>query len=461
MNVTTPFFRYLISVFTLLFVSLMFFTVEYINKSYEQNAQAAEKAWLAEHLDQATSNIEANIYANLDTLNALSVLLTHSQQSTLTHWQDIAPTLLRNTYHAINLSIATNDVLTHVYPMSGNETVIGVDLRQVPSQNSSLEKIRSSKSVFIDGPLYLIQGGYAIIARQPIFNGIDNQQSYWGHASIVIDVRQLVSQAINLALSEQLDNYQVSVQVLAPTKTDVIYGIPTTFSHAISHKMININNQHWQMAITPKEQAFSFSGFVKKQQIRILGYTGGGLLLFVIFLMLNAYRTAYLVSLKDDLTQLSNRRYALSTMDRLIHSGKHNSCFTIVRFDIHHFKQINDLFGHHAGDYVLLEIGQRLTQALRSSDTIARIDGDEFLLILPRVHLTQEIESIKSKIYQQLQDVPFTFEEHNIHLSISLGIAIYPDQATESKALLNMTEKAIFLDKQRFRNNIMDVEITV
>jgi diguanylate cyclase (GGDEF)-like protein len=122
--------------------------------------------------------------------------------------------------------------------------------------------------------------------------------------------------------------------------------------------------------------------------------------------------------------------------------------------DLDHFKPINDTLGHAFGDSLLHEIAKRIRAAVRESDTPARIGGDEFVVLLRNVQHAEDALTVAEKIRQTLNE-PFTIDKHTVTVSASMGIAMYPDDGTDSLELSKHADDAMYRAKQNGRNAVV------
>ena len=154
----------------------------------------------------------------------------------------------------------------------------------------------------------------------------------------------------------------------------------------------------------------------------------------------------------DALTGLANRRSFLQTFEQELKRAERTGAIVALIFlDIDHFKNINDTFGHSVGDALLTTVASRLRKALRQVDTIARMGGDEFTIILSELSDVHDIEDICQKILDELA-APTNVADHTIYVTASLGIAIYPDDCVEGEALLKSADQAMYEAKAAGRN---------
>jgi len=155
----------------------------------------------------------------------------------------------------------------------------------------------------------------------------------------------------------------------------------------------------------------------------------------------------------DILTGLPNRVLFTDRLKQAIVMAERDRRDTALLFlDLDHFKNVNDSIGHAYGDRLLKITADRIQHCLRSSDTVARIGGDEFVVILPLVSGADDISKVASKILESLNN-PVRLEEHEIYSSASIGISVFPDDGSTVEDLLKNADIALYQAKERGRNN--------
>lgn len=154
----------------------------------------------------------------------------------------------------------------------------------------------------------------------------------------------------------------------------------------------------------------------------------------------------------DALTGLPNRRLFNERIQiEIARSQRNKQKFCLMSFDLDQLKEVNDSFGHNTGDILLQAVSQRLLALLRKSDTIARMGGDEFLLILPEMKSFDDASQTAERILGALS-TPFHLEGYQINISTSIGITFYPDHANDIDALLKNADIAMYKAKQKGGN---------
>lgn len=154
----------------------------------------------------------------------------------------------------------------------------------------------------------------------------------------------------------------------------------------------------------------------------------------------------------DILTGLPNRALLIDRIQHLIgHSQRNSKQFGILFFDLDRFKLINDSLTHEAGDNLLKLVAMRWSNLLRKEDTIARIGGDEFIMVVPDITTDESIITVVDKIIQSL-NTPFRLVKRDVTIATSIGISIYPKDGTTVNSLLKNADLAMYLAKERGGN---------
>lgn len=155
----------------------------------------------------------------------------------------------------------------------------------------------------------------------------------------------------------------------------------------------------------------------------------------------------------DALTGLPNRRILEDRLTQAIALSQRNRKQTAVMFvDLDRFKQVNDSLGHAVGDALLRETAERLSGQLRVGDTICRIGGDEFVVVLPEVKRSADPAGVAQKIIDNLS-LPFLIEGQELSITPSLGISVYPDDGLDAESLIRNADAAMYHAKEAGRAN--------
>ncbi|MCX6086595.1 MAG: diguanylate cyclase [Caldiserica bacterium] len=150
----------------------------------------------------------------------------------------------------------------------------------------------------------------------------------------------------------------------------------------------------------------------------------------------------------DSLTGLANRRFLERILDENIRLAILEDNSIVVFFvDLDEFKRVNDAYGHDAGDRVLVAIAARLVSVFRDGDYVARVGGDEFVVVAPGVKDMTSIASMADKVVKSLNE-PLSITEGPVSVSISVGVALFPEHGHSSRELINRADEAMYLIKR-------------
>jgi diguanylate cyclase (GGDEF)-like protein len=155
----------------------------------------------------------------------------------------------------------------------------------------------------------------------------------------------------------------------------------------------------------------------------------------------------------DALTGLPNRRLLEDRLEQAMEMGRRNNRPVAIQFiDLDRFKPINDRLGHRIGDLLLRAVAARLRGLLRAVDTVSRVGGDEFVLVLPDVQSASAAGEIAQKVLGVLAQ-PYMVEGHELSVTPSIGISLFPDDGTDAETLLGCADVAMYHAKKVGRAN--------
>ncbi|MGZ8652636.1 MAG: diguanylate cyclase domain-containing protein [Actinomycetota bacterium] len=154
----------------------------------------------------------------------------------------------------------------------------------------------------------------------------------------------------------------------------------------------------------------------------------------------------------DPLTGLPNRYLLIDRLSQTLARAKRSrSIFAVLFLDLDDFKAVNDAQGHEFGDLVLQKLAEELLGSVRSSDTVSRIDGDEFVIVLETLGGRQDAKLVADKILRSVA-TPLTLEGHEVRMTVSIGISFHPDNAGDAEVLLRAADYAMYLAKGQGKN---------
>jgi len=158
-------------------------------------------------------------------------------------------------------------------------------------------------------------------------------------------------------------------------------------------------------------------------------------------------------ALHDALTGLPNRRLLFDRLASAIaHARRNKSTMAVMYLDLDGFKQINDTLGHDAGDALLKMVANRLVDAVRQEDTVARMGGDEFVIGLSELNPAEGVVKLVSKVIQAVSQ-PYSIQGRSVSMTASVGVGIYPMHGEEVETLMKSADLALYEAKRTGKNN--------
>lgn len=155
----------------------------------------------------------------------------------------------------------------------------------------------------------------------------------------------------------------------------------------------------------------------------------------------------------DVLTGLPNRRLLEDCVERALMRAKRQQLQVAVLFiDLDRFKAVNDTLGHRTGDLLLQAVASRLQDSLRETDTVSRVGGDEFVLVLPDLHSIAAASDIAQKMLESMAS-PYRIDGHELHITPSIGISIFPQDGMDVETLISRADAAMYYAKAAGRRN--------
>lgn len=160
-------------------------------------------------------------------------------------------------------------------------------------------------------------------------------------------------------------------------------------------------------------------------------------------------------AIRDPLTNLFNRRFLNEFMERELAQARRNQKpLSLVMLDLDHFKQLNDQYGHQTGDMVIEMVAKNLLRQSRRTDILFRYGGEEFLVILPNTS-DQQAKHLAENWRLQVQGAPVQAKHQTIHVTLSAGIASYPEHGTTAFNLIQAADEALYQAKAAGRNQVV------
>ncbi|MDX2368555.1 MAG: EAL domain-containing protein [Colwellia sp.] len=553
--------------------------VQVLNTEHKQRS----KLNLFRQLTSISAKLEGDLQTNLSMLNGFAAYISAEPELSYEDFRQYAQEIFKKEPMLINFGTAKDLVINYVYPLEGNEKVIGLDYRNNVPQRDMVMQVVNSGQLLVVGPVKLVQGGLAFIGRVPIYTGNGIERTLWGIISAPLDANALYLQSGVLASSKYF-NLAIRSFDTQGKKGPVFFGDKLTFEDPEAiQSVINVGAGTWHLAATPSQisndneanitifrliltittliscifavvrirqqkeklnlqatilinqqllenvgQVAKIGGWKLDQHLSFLQWSKQSSVLLgkpVDYLPSNLdeisssfetqafavwkdsveqailsnepfefdielirendvrvwLRIIVSVSVQDDisivtgtmqdvtdkvlsakiiehqatydaLTELPNRilfndrlRHAMETANR-----KENKV-AVLFIDLDKFKAVNDNHGHQTGDKLLIAAASRINHCVRDYDTVSRLSGDEFGVILADIKQYSDALRVSEIIYNTLQQ-SYNIDDNVLHCSASIGIAFYPDDASDALSLIQKADQAMYEVKSSGRN---------
>ncbi|TYP70810.1 putative bifunctional diguanylate cyclase/phosphodiesterase [Paenibacillus methanolicus] len=486
---------------------------ESVVRQYEDSLLEAVDSDTQAELASASMTLQAVADRNFDLMASLDAYVRSFDDTyPKVAIESLTPTFLRTLYDssgstAFNFIIAPDGIASYVYPRQGNEAIVGWNFLHDPRPEIK-RQIRhdlSDKKMHIYGPIELLQGNTALIARKAVYRG----SQFWGFISVSQDLERLLAQS-------QIGEGEATVAI-RQTGEPAFYGDDALFAGKHFARDVIFMDSRWEMGAVPAEtslrEARRHADIVRGMGLFaliliMLLYVGiwrqrdtlrkmverrtrelresndelaainenlahGERELREQYVLLDQYADALRESERklshmayhDMLTDVSNRAAFLEELGRTLADGDDDAA-AVLFFDLDRFKSINDNYGHQKGDDMLIEVVRRIRAKGLNARMLARFGGDEFAVLL--AGLAEEIskDAIKAAAEAVLSafEEPFFILGQSIYMSPSIGIARYPEDGDDQGTLLMKADIAMYQVKReggghyRFFEPFMETE---
>lgn len=405
-----------------------------------------------EYLAVVKSNeiIEA-IYALLYKAEALSTLVIQGNGE-IRDLERIAPIII-NSPVIRNILLAPNGIVSRIYPQGGNDELLGYDLLGPGEGNEEARLARDSRRLTLGGPFNPRQGGgQVLVGRLPVYAHKDGSSRFWGLVSVTLSYPE----ALSPVRLNELDNLGFACEIwrVNPDRAEkqIILRTKSVPLAEPFEREFSLLNARWMISISPLYPWYrQFSLYA----MLVAALLFSGLIAAIAqnyWEMRQVRKSLEHMAMFDSLTGLPNRRSAFERLDLTIAECREaQEPFVLGYIDLNDFKDINDTYGHHIGDYVLKETAQRITASIPPGQFAARIGGDEFIILLRGMD-AEKMTPVLDKLCEAMKP-PFAAKVMDgLHASLSMGLACFPDNGTTAETLTAYADAAMYANKDDCRS---------
>jgi len=388
------------------------------------------------------------------TTYALAALVRQGN-GTIPHFHDVASQMLLLYPGVDSLQLAPGGVVQQIEPLSGNEKAIGHDL--INDETRSVEAIlaRDSGQLTFAGPFKMLQGSFGGVGRLPVFLKDEMGNSYfWGFVNVVLRFPDILESAHLSQLEMQGFAYELWRVHPDTGQKEVIAGSADALAGEPVERIVKVSNITWILSVAPTDGWSDPQGlYLKMMQGLIFSILVAWVAKLIIDLKRHKAELEYLAFF-DTLTGLPNRRLLYDRLNQAIAQSKRDKKIVAVCYlDLDNFKLINDTLGHESGDCLLIEVTKRFRSCLREQDTLARIGGDEFVLLLQNLEETNQYQVVLERILKAAAE-PIVLGDKHVMVSISIGVTLYPQDAGDPATLLQHADEAMYQAKRDGKGKI-------
>ncbi|SMP36776.1 diguanylate cyclase [Roseibium denhamense] len=364
-----------------------------------------------------------------------------------------------------SVGIAPNNILQAVFPLEPNRAALGLNYRMNTAQWPAIREAMLSREMVIAGPLELVQGGKALLIRIPVFPADApgqpmKERPYWGVITLVLDEAGVMSSA---GITDMMDDLRIALvdrNAVSEEKAHIYGSLGLEKTDHVSLPLHLPGGLNWELQGYP-EMGWSEAGN-NVWTTQLIGSLISLVFGAMAFLLISEVYKVRSMALHDPLTGLANRRLLEDRMHQLaVMCERTGTGFEIFYVDLDAFKPVNDNYGHSVGDQLLIEIGLRLQRQTRQTDTVARVGGDEFIVLTPGNMRRPERQIFLTRMEDKVNQV-FECAGAVIEVQASIGSASFPGDASTVDDLLRVADGRMYAQKAKAKQkpgNLSGVEL--
>jgi len=313
-----------------------------------------------------------------------------------------------------------------------------LDVLGRPSGDGGRLMMLNREGYWLVGPRPEYEWGFMLAERRK-FNLARQSPEMWGHI-----------------MASESGQFEVDGKLYA---FSTIYPFRDLATIPMLHLSGNLDRYFWKLVSVYPNSIIESRTAPTRRSIMLWSLLIGAMLLVIAWLyaVASVKRQEYEQQLRflaqhDVLTRLGSRALFNTRLEQaLALARRHKGVFAVLYLDLDGFKPVNDKLGHDVGDALLRDVASRLRSCVRAADTVARMGGDEFAVILTELENREDAGLVAGKILKTLAE-PFEISGHTCTITGSIGIACYPDDGDNGDRLVSRADEAMYLAKRKGRN---------
>ena len=422
------------------------------------NKVKIEKLQTDELILETSVQMKDEISRLLSKTQALSALVIQGNGS-IEDFDKIASTIMADDPAILNFLLAPDGIVSEVYPLPGNEAILGWDFFSKGAGNKEALAAKDSGHLVLGGPINILQGGQALVGRMPVYitTPTDNHK-FWGFVSVALKFPEILENTgIEILKNHNLMYELWRINPDTEEKQIITHNIGYTApASGFVERNIHILNADWYLKV------WIIHAWYNYPETYVLIITGFFVSLIVLLVVqdnaeLRRVKTIFEeMANVDPVTGIYNRRYMDEHLRHIIKSlSRSDGMLSLLMIDVDLFKNYNDTYGHSKGDGCLKTIAEVLKGSLlRADDFVTRYGGEEFVVVLPNTD-ENGARMIADRLLESIRNRNITHEGSNVasYITISIGVTTGIVQHIYSgEDYIKRADKALYISKQNGRN---------
>ena len=412
-------------------------------------AARKEKAALINLL--AATQVEEQINREIYFAHLLEILIRANEEAPFPAFQQAVSELLRVSPARSAVQLSEDGGFASVSSPQENQGG-GRSLRSLSHVRTEEEKRSENRPRLVAGARGLRQSGRGLVAYHPVY---ESTGDFWGFSIVPVDLAEIFKKTRTFEEITR-DNY-CTVAILAGADSRMVYsnlGGVVDFE-PVRTEIRLADGTVWAMTMAPKE------GWISLGQ-RWLNGIAAGLVILVLYRILSNIgkikRQLVINERMASLDALTNTLNKRAFEQKLQELNRGIEPYGLIFLDLDHFKEINDQYGHDAGDRVMAETANRLKRAMRDVDKVYRVGGDEFVILMAGGLSPEAYDEVRKRIKEDVEGKPVPSELRPLYLHISMGYAGRPADGNTACEVLKVADQRMYEDKQKNHRRLDAVE---